>query len=60
MELKVIRLFDRVVFKLAFFRILFGAQVHGFFVLYHLILAQNHQILCLKFEQVIKDPLHEK
>ena len=56
----MIRLFDRVVFKLAFFRILFGAQVHGFFVLYHLILAQNHQILCLKFEQVIKDPLHEK
>jgi len=60
MELKELRLFVHVAFRPAFFRILFGAQVRGFFVLYHLILNQNHQILCLRFEQVLKFVLDEK
>jgi len=60
MELKGLHLFDLVAFLLAFFHILFDAQVHGFFVLYHLILARNHQILCLRFKQVITAVLHAK
>jgi len=60
MGLKGLHLFDHVAFLLPFFHILFDAQVHGFFVLYHLILAQNHQILCLKFIKVVEAVLHAK
>jgi len=53
MALKELRLFGHVAFWLAFFHILFDAQVHGSFILYRLILTRNHQILCLRFEQVV-------
>jgi hypothetical protein len=44
MGLEQLSLFHPAAFLLTFFRILFGAQAHEFFVLYRLILAQNHQI----------------